>query len=342
MAQEYKYDVSVVIPVYGVEAFIERCACSLFEQSLKKGIEFIFVDDCTVDNSIEVLESVLKRYPERVEDVKILHQPRNMGVSMARQRGVDAALGEYIIHCDPDDMVEYDMYSVLLDEAHRTGADIVVCDFQTIDDGGVNVVQQDPKSQSSMSLLGGISGATSQKLHGSLWNKLICSRCYAAVSFPPEGMNYCEDVFVMFQICSLPDIRVAYVPHALYSYCDRASSLIYNVGQSSLDMSQQMVELMFNMFRERADILPFVRAFSVGIMFRAFEHWHLSSAEFRRGYKKYQRNIAVNKQVRPMLRLVMFVACSFNHRVAKFMWHSFEKCIPYLSPIKRKLSVIIR
>ena len=62
--------VSVVIPVYGVEKYIERCARSLFEQTYDN-IEYIFVDDCTKDRSIEILQKVLEDYPNRKNQVKI-------------------------------------------------------------------------------------------------------------------------------------------------------------------------------------------------------------------------------------------------------------------------------
>ena len=80
--------VSVLVPVYGVEKYIARCAESLFGQTFKD-IEYIFVDDCTRDRSMEVLQEVLDRYPERKEHVWIIKQEHNRGVGAARQRGLD-------------------------------------------------------------------------------------------------------------------------------------------------------------------------------------------------------------------------------------------------------------
>ena len=76
--------VSVCIPVYGVEKYIERCARSLFEQTMKDDIEFIFVDDCTPDKSIEILQKVLEEYPERKNQVKIIRHETNKGLTGAR------------------------------------------------------------------------------------------------------------------------------------------------------------------------------------------------------------------------------------------------------------------
>ena len=64
--------VSVIIPIYKVEAFIERCATTLMEQTLRE-VVYIFVDDATPDNSIKILEGVIARYPHRKEQVRIVH-----------------------------------------------------------------------------------------------------------------------------------------------------------------------------------------------------------------------------------------------------------------------------
>lgn len=80
------YSVSVIIPVYKVEKYIERCARSLFEQTLES-IEFIFVDDCSPDQSIKILQSVLQEYPHRTPHTKIIRHERNRGLAAARNTG---------------------------------------------------------------------------------------------------------------------------------------------------------------------------------------------------------------------------------------------------------------
>ena len=100
--------VSVIIPIYKVEAFIERCAATLMEQTLPE-VEYIFVDDATSDNSIDVLEEVIARYPQRKGQVRIVHNAENKGLPAARNTGLALATGEYIFHCDSDDYVEPSM-----------------------------------------------------------------------------------------------------------------------------------------------------------------------------------------------------------------------------------------
>ena len=125
--------VSVCIPVYGVEKYIERCARSLFEQTIMDGIEFIFVNDCTKDKSIEILEQVVEKYPQRKNHVKIINRQRNGGLVAARNTALEHAAGDYIIHCDSDDWVDRDLYEKMYEQAVVSGADLVcapiVCEY---------------------------------------------------------------------------------------------------------------------------------------------------------------------------------------------------------------------
>lgn len=84
--------VSVIVPIYKVESFIGRCVQTLMEQSLTE-VEYIFVDDATPDRSMEVLEQVLQRYPQRRPTVRILHHDANQGLPAARNTGLEAATG---------------------------------------------------------------------------------------------------------------------------------------------------------------------------------------------------------------------------------------------------------
>ena len=94
---------SVLVPIYGVEKYIERCATSLFEQTLQDHIEFIFVNDCTKDNSVVKLLNLLKKYPHRISQVKLLEHSRNRGLAASRQTALNHATGDYVLTVDSDD-----------------------------------------------------------------------------------------------------------------------------------------------------------------------------------------------------------------------------------------------
>lgn len=119
--------VSVIVPVYNVSTYIEKCATSLFEQTLDN-LEILFVDDCGKDNSIEIIKETLEKYPKRMSQTRIIRMPSNSGLSAVRRQGIIKARGQYIIHCDGDDWVDLDLYERLYNAAIEENADIVVCD----------------------------------------------------------------------------------------------------------------------------------------------------------------------------------------------------------------------
>lgn len=116
--------VSVIVPIYGVEKYIERCAVSLLEQTLVD-MEFIFVDDCSKDDSVNILINILEKYPLRKKQSIILRHEHNKGLSRARETGIKAASGEYIAHCDSDDWVEKNTYEELYNFAIEKQCDFV-------------------------------------------------------------------------------------------------------------------------------------------------------------------------------------------------------------------------
>lgn len=104
---------SICIPVYKVEPFIEKCARSLFEQTARD-LEYIFIDDCSPDGSITKLKEIAREYPLRETQVKIVRHEKNAGLIRARKTGLENATGELVTHCDSDDWIDSDYYEKLI------------------------------------------------------------------------------------------------------------------------------------------------------------------------------------------------------------------------------------
>ena len=117
--------VSLIVPIYGVESYIEQCARSVLGQTYPR-MEFIFVNDGTKDRSMDVLSRVLEDFPGKC--VKIVNK-ENAGLPLARKSGLEVATGEYVMHVDADDWIESDAVARLVEKALETGADLVYCDF---------------------------------------------------------------------------------------------------------------------------------------------------------------------------------------------------------------------
>ena len=122
-----EYLVSIIIPVYGVEKYIERCANSLFAQTYSN-IEYVFVNDCTPDRSIERLNEVLKKNPARKASVNVVENITNCGQAAVRNIGVKHCHGQFLMHVDSDDWLDVDVVEKCVKKQIETDADIIAFD----------------------------------------------------------------------------------------------------------------------------------------------------------------------------------------------------------------------
>ena len=122
-----KPQVSVIIPVYQVENYLERAVDSVLGQTLEN-IEIILVDDGSEDLSGQICDMYAEKYPEKV---KVIHK-ENDGLGMARNTGIEAASGEYIAFLDSDDTAEPQMYEEMYEKALSGNYDMVMCDVRII------------------------------------------------------------------------------------------------------------------------------------------------------------------------------------------------------------------
>ena len=187
--------VSVIIPIYGVEKYIERCAVSLFEQTLED-IEYIFVNDCTKDNSIEILNDVILKYPHRKDQIKIVNMPVNSGLPTVRKAGIQYATGEYVAHCDSDDWVKVAAYEELYEIAKRFDSDIVFCDFYKSDGINHRLVSRNINTNSCEKVIKSLSKIASWNV----WSCIVKRRLYSDNNIEYPTSNNGEDFALMFQL----------------------------------------------------------------------------------------------------------------------------------------------
>ena len=116
--------VSVVVPIFNVEEYLERCVKSLLNQTLDD-IEIILVNDGSEDKSGEIAQDFSNKYPEKI----IYVEKKNGGLSDARNYGMKFATGEYIAFLDSDDYIEKEAYEKMYKIAKKDDSDLVECDF---------------------------------------------------------------------------------------------------------------------------------------------------------------------------------------------------------------------
>lgn len=125
--------VSIVVPVYNVERYIDKCLDSLFLQSYEN-MQYIFVNDCTIDDSMKHIQDKMTDYPHRKEQVILINHEVNKGLTAARKTGLSHAQGEYIWHIDSDDYISTDAVEYLVNKALDENADMVVFDIDELYD----------------------------------------------------------------------------------------------------------------------------------------------------------------------------------------------------------------
>ncbi len=203
-------DISVIIPVYGVEKYIERCLRSLFTQTKTDGVEFILVNDCTKDNSITVAESVIKEFPDL--DVIVINHDSNKGLASARNSGIKAAKGAYIQHVDSDDWCEPTMLEELYCKAIECDADIVGCDNYFGETSYVKHKIADNNIDCLKQLVG-------SNVSNPIWNKLIKSELYfhKGEDFFIPRVDIWEDYLACCKLFYFAN-KIVYLPKAFLHY----------------------------------------------------------------------------------------------------------------------------
>lgn len=220
MKDNYIYKVSVIIPVYGVEKYIERCAISLFEQTLES-IEYIFINDCTPDKSIDILKGIVDQYPKRAPHVRILNMPRNSGQAAVRNFGISMVNGQYTIQCDSDDWVDVSMYEKMYEQAVMNDADVVVCDFYN-----ANRMNNKPSKAFPLCRTDVPKKLIDWHCAGQLWNKMYRTSVYKnrAIILPQDNMG--EDMAMVYQMAFFCK-KVVYIPQCLYYFFSNPNSITH-------------------------------------------------------------------------------------------------------------------
>lgn len=200
--------ISVIVPIYGVERYIERCAKSLMCQTFND-IEFIFVNDCTKDNSITKLKNIVSKYPNR--NINIINKENNEGLPQARRTGFMASKGEYIIHFDSDDWVDDDCIARMYESAIRNNSDIVISNYYE-NYANKEVIKKCKHFKTSSE---GIDMLFRAEQHSGVWNKLVRREVYRGIEFPKSNMH--EDLVTMVQLFSKAK-KFSFVEKPLYHY----------------------------------------------------------------------------------------------------------------------------
>lgn len=236
--------VSVIVPIYNVGRFIRRCAESLLSQTLED-VEFLFVNDCTQDDSLNILKECVTRYPNR--NVRIIEHEVNKGLPAARNTGLEAATGDYIFHCDSDDYVESTMLADLYGKVLADNADIVWCDWYLSFEKNERYMKQPDCTSAVEALRMMLTG----RMKYNVWNKLVRRSLYEDNNvWFPSGYGMGEDM-TMMMLFAFAKI-VSYIPKAYYHYVKLNTNAFSNTySNKHLDELRHNVSRMESFIRQK-------------------------------------------------------------------------------------------
>lgn len=212
---------SIIVPVYNVEKYLEQCVDSLLAQTVREK-EIILVDDGSKDSSGKIADLYASRFPGIVQCLHL----ENGGQGRARNHGLRLAHGEYVGFVDSDDWIDPEMYRKMIEKAEETGADLVFCDFlEHYADGRENYLpaafQDHPLSSA-----------------GSSCNKIFKRALIGSLTFP-EGLWY-EDFFFSAVMLTRAS-KMEYLREPLYHYRIAQNSTMHNDNAvKNLDILQIM------------------------------------------------------------------------------------------------------
>lgn len=199
--------VSIIIPVYNGEPFLERCLNSISNQAYEN-IEIIIINDGSTDNTKTICECYLQKEPR----VRVIHK-KNEGVSIARNVGLDSATGEYIYFVDADDYVLQNGIENLVNKAVENLADLVVAEYYVASSITKNKVSPLTLKDTNGFLCSILSGRN----HGALWNKLFSRKCFNEIRFP-KNIYYMEDRVLISQILMVCQPKIVFLTAPVYVY----------------------------------------------------------------------------------------------------------------------------
>jgi glycosyltransferase involved in cell wall biosynthesis len=228
MNSDFPVKVSVIVPVYNVELYLEKCLLSLVSQTLQ-AIEIVVVNDGSTDSSQQIIEDFQKKYPEKIFGFT----KENGGLSDARNFGIDHAKGQYIGFVDSDDYVSQTMFEEMYHLAEKHSAEMVICNLQKVDEQGT-ITQK-------LTQLSGFPEKIVLEDHLSVFSDIsyfACNKLFSNVLFEgkrfKKGIHF-EDIELIPQLL-LKCHTLAFTPAFHYQYLERQDSISKSHTIKGLDI----------------------------------------------------------------------------------------------------------
>lgn len=235
--------VSVIVPIYNAEKYLNKCLESIIGQTYKN-LEIILVDDGSPDNSPEICDD----WAQKDSRIRVIHK-KNGGVSSARNAGIDLAQGDYIGFVDADDWIEPNMYEVLINNAEKFSADKSSCGYVYYGRNVSRAVDCTVLKNSDDMRLRLIRGD-----HNAVWCAIYSRSVVGDIRFD-ESLKVAEDWLFNYQVCLKMSSEVI-VDTPLYHYEDNIESAMHGINEKKISDRISVLEYIWNSEYNREKRLP--------------------------------------------------------------------------------------
>lgn len=249
--------ISIIVPVYNVEQFLDDCIKSLLNQTYNN-IEIILVDDGSTDSS----SSICDKYAKKDDRIKVIHKV-NGGLSSARNTGLDNVTGEYIMFSDSDDMFLPNSCEVMINEMERTNADYVIGNYQNCNEDGTiwknPIFNKEKYKNFKLSI-------KDYKNSFFIMNSSVCNKIFRTEFIKKLDVRFVEGLpaedAIFSTYCFMKSSNVYFISDVMYLYRQRseASSISMNCSFKYFDGINKAYRLIYENFKENGE-LGFYRYF---------------------------------------------------------------------------------
>lgn len=340
--------VSIIVPVYNVEPYVEDCIRSVMRQTYTGPMECIVVDDCGTDNSMAIVERLISEYDGPIK-FKVFYHEHNRGLSAARNTGMDAATGEYLFFLDSDDEMTDDCIDELTKPLAKEYYDMIVGDASGYECNSSNQWVKNSFWEINISNDMTLRGSSKLSTFGSEWRWSAWSKLYRTdflitsnLRFK-EGLIY-EDILWGFEIACLAS-SIYLLNKSTYKYRYREGSIThpldYGIYIDALKLIvTEMGEFVANHGINMIDTYPIINDFYCDVL----NHYKFSFSCYMNAYKQMRPHIII--KMKEILRANKYqkIKClhDLHYKIPIFLapvwqFYIYPRLYPYIAKIYKSI-----
>lgn len=307
--------ISIIVPVYNVEKYLDRCVQSLVSQTYDN-LEIILVDDGSLDSC----PAICDEWASKDNRIKVIHK-ENSGVSSSRNAGLKLASGDYIGFVDGDDFVDIDMYEKLLNAILQNNSDMSVCGYKNFYDDKniskkvheINLKKLEKNDFYPYFLKIGFKNKDfdieTENIMGSVWRCLFNKKRIQNLTFR-EDIFICEDLILMLQVFK-QNLKISVVEECLYNYVQRKTSSSHSFSARKMDNRILSYKMLIDQFQ------PLVTSEEIGA-YKYHIYSSLISEVLRYNEKKYLKKLATSDFMKSLTNKENYVLAKKNCKIKSY------------------------